>query len=256
MRTYAFPNAWALARRRLELLEATYDPASFRRAAALGIGPGWECLDAGAGHGSFARWLAARVGDRGSVLAADVDTRLLEELDDPGIEVHQMDLVTGELPRAHFDFVHTRLLLMHLRERDELLRKLVAALRPGGLLMVEEGDLYPVLVNANEDYLRAWKAFLSVTGPAGVDPTWARTLPQRLDALGLVDVDAEVDTQLFRGGDAPAQFWSLTWLQTRDEVSDKTGLDRGRTILDDPSRWFLGPATVIAWGRRASTAPR
>src|SRR4051794_11907109 len=101
MTTYAFPNAWELARRRLELLEATYDASSFRRAAALGVGPGWECLDAGAGHGSFARWLAGRVGERGSVIAADMDTRLLDELDVPGVEVHKMDLVNDELPRAH-----------------------------------------------------------------------------------------------------------------------------------------------------------
>jgi hypothetical protein len=27
-------------------------------------------------------------------------------------------------------------------------------------------------------------------------------------------------------------------------------IDRGRALLDDQSRWFHGPAKVIAWGRR------
>jgi SAM-dependent methyltransferase len=252
--TYAFPNAWELARRRLELLEICHDPTSTRSAAALGVGPGWDCLDAGAGNGSFARWLARRVGETGSVLAADIDTRLLEELDAPGVEIHETDLETAELPRAQFDFVHTRLLLIHLRERDEVLRKLVAALRPGGVLMVEEDDVHPILALADGSYLEAWQEFLALTGRAGVDPTWARNLPQKLDALGLTGVDAEVDTQLFRGGSAPAQFWSLTWLQTRADATRPEAVDRGRAVLDDPSRWFHGPAKVIAWGRAAPRA--
>lgn len=77
---YTFPNAWELAPRRLELLEACHDPGSFRRAAALGVGPGSRCLDAGAGGGSFARWLADRTGD---VLAVDIDIRLVEEIAAP-----------------------------------------------------------------------------------------------------------------------------------------------------------------------------
>jgi ubiquinone/menaquinone biosynthesis C-methylase UbiE len=59
---YGLPNAWDQAHRRLELLAACHDDASQRRAAALGVGPGWHCLDAGAGQGSVARWLSSRVG--------------------------------------------------------------------------------------------------------------------------------------------------------------------------------------------------
>ena len=254
MTAYAFPNAWELARRRLALLQAAHDPSSRRCAEALGVGPGWHCLDAGAGGGSFARWLAERVGEPGSVIAADIDTRLLEELDVPGLEVHEMNVETDELPEAEFDFVHTRLLLLHLRERDEVLRRLAAALRPGGVLMVEEDDVYPIRALAEGAYRDGWEAFMELTDRAGVDPTWARDLPRRLTRLGLLDVDAEVDTQLFRGGSEPAQFWSLTWLQTRPDVADPEAIDRGRAVLEEPARWFYGPAKVIAWGRRGGRA--
>jgi SAM-dependent methyltransferase len=255
MTAYAFPNAWELARRRIELLQAAHDPSSFRRASSLGVGPGWDCLDAGAGGGSFARWLAERVGETGSVLAVDIDARLLDELDSPGVEVHEMNLETDELPRAEFDFVHTRLLLLHLRERDEVLRKLATALRPGGLLMIEEDDVYPIRALAAGAYRDAWDAFLTVTDRAGVNPTWARDLPRRLTRLGLLDVDAEVDSQLFRGGSAAAQMWSLTWLQARPEAADPEAIDRGRAVLEEPARWFYGPAKVIAWGRRPGALP-
>ena len=71
--TYVFSNEWELARTRLSMLETCQDPTSFRCAAALGVRPGWKCLDAGAGGGSFARWLADRVGAGGGVVAADLD---------------------------------------------------------------------------------------------------------------------------------------------------------------------------------------
>ena len=253
-RAYTLPNAWELARRRLALLEACHDASSFRRAEALGVAAGWRCLDAGAGGGSFARWLASRVGEDGSVLAVDLDVRLLEEFDTPGLEARRMDLVTDELPRDTFDFVHTRLVLLHVPSRDEVLARLAAAVRPGGILMVEEDDIHPVVATADGAYREAWLAFLAMTQAVGLDAEWARALPQRLDALGLVDVDAELDGQLFRGGSEPAQFWNLTWRQARDRIV-ATGVpgevvDRGRADLQDASRWFHGPVKVLAWGRR------
>ena len=252
---YAFPNAWELARRRLELLEACHDPASIRRAEALGVGPGWRCLDAGAGGGSFARWLAGRVGERGGVLAVDHDVRVLEATPVAGLEVRRMDLVSGALPRDAFDLVHTRLVLIHVPEREQVLARLVDALRPGGVLLVEEDDVHPVLATAEGAYREAWQAMLRMTDAAGVDAGWARGLPARLGALGLVDVDAELDGQLFRGGSPPARFWSLTWLQARDRIvamgMPGDVVDRGRAVLADPARWFHGPVKVVAWGRRA-----
>jgi SAM-dependent methyltransferase len=245
MTEYAFPNAWEAAERRLELLEECYDPSSIRRAGALGVGPGWRCLDAGAGGGSFARWLA---GTGAEVLAVDLDARLLQRIDMPRLEVRQMDVAADELPRGAFDFVHTRLLLIHVRRRETVLRKLLAALRPGGVLMIEEDDIYPILATATGAYRAGWEAFLGRTDQAGIHPTWARTLPERLDGLGLHDVGAEVDTQLFRGGSATAQFWSLTWLQVRD-AADRGAIDAGRAALDDPAGWYPGPAKIIAWGR-------
>jgi SAM-dependent methyltransferase len=172
---YTFPNAWELARRRLELLEACHDPGSFRRAAALGVGPGSRCLDAGAGAGSFARWLVDRTGD---VLAVDIDVRLVEEIDAPGLEVRRHDLAHDELPRGEFDFVHTRLVLIHVPERDAVLRRLADALRPGGVLLVEEDDIDP-LATTKGAYREAWDAVLELTGAAGLDGEWGAAAVSR-----------------------------------------------------------------------------
>jgi len=50
------------------------------------------------------------------------------------------NIVADELERDAFDLVHTRAVLVHLAERDIALDRLVAALKPGGWLLVEETD--------------------------------------------------------------------------------------------------------------------
>ncbi|MCZ4126171.1 class I SAM-dependent methyltransferase, partial [Streptomyces sp. H39-S7] len=61
---------------RIDYGALAYDDVTFRRLAALGAGPGWACLDAGAGTGTVTRWLAETAGVD-SVLAVDRDTRFL-----------------------------------------------------------------------------------------------------------------------------------------------------------------------------------
>ncbi len=112
--TYAAPNEWVEARRRLQLLETVYDRATTRRLEATGVGAGWHCAEVGAGGGSVTRWLCDRVGPSGRVLAVDIDTRFVDELDHPSLEVRRQDIVTQPLRAGEFDLVHARAVLMHL----------------------------------------------------------------------------------------------------------------------------------------------
>ena len=54
---------------RLKLLEQVFDPGSRQRREL--VRPGWRCLEAGAGRGSMAAWLAGRVGPGGQVVAIE-----------------------------------------------------------------------------------------------------------------------------------------------------------------------------------------
>jgi len=86
---YVFERAGRdVERERLAVLEALFDPATRRVLEESGLRRGWRCLD-GAGGGSIARFLA----DRGaSVLAVDLDARLLREHSHPAVEVLEGDL--------------------------------------------------------------------------------------------------------------------------------------------------------------------
>lgn len=250
---YTLPNKWGFANERLTLLGAAYDPESIALAQRLGVEAGWRCLEAGAGGGSFARWLCSVTLPGGRVLAVDADPRHLTDLPHRGGEVARMDLVTDELPEGAFDFVHTRFVLLHIAQRDIVLQRLVRALAPGGVILLEEGDGLGVLDEMPGAFGEVWRAFARSTETAGANQAWARDLPAHLGAAGLVDVQVEAEIPMFRGGSPMARMWNLTWAQVYEtlialDVSPKV-IAAAQAELEDEQRWFYAPPTVRAWGR-------
>jgi SAM-dependent methyltransferase len=251
---YTLPNAWDQAGRRLELLAACYDPGTFRRLHTLGVGPGWNCLEVGAGIGSVAGWLSRRVGPVGSVTATDLDTRFLEALELPNVTVLHHDVTGDPLPEAAFDLVHARAVLCHLPEREALVAKLAACVRPDGWLLLEEADTYGTAGLADGAVGEAWWWASEMVRAAGGDLAWPRHLPADMAAAGLVDISAEIDARLFRGGSPEAEMAQLTFIQL-DEAFQAAGaqpwlVEEAVTVLADPDRWFPSFHVVAVRGRR------
>jgi 2-polyprenyl-3-methyl-5-hydroxy-6-metoxy-1,4-benzoquinol methylase len=121
---YLLDNAGEPTRRRFAGLPQVYDPGTMRHLTERGLGPGWHCLEVGAGGGSIARWLAEQVGPAGSVLATDIDTRFLDDLQMPNLEVRRHDIGTEPLSAASFDLAHARLVLSHVPQREAALARL------------------------------------------------------------------------------------------------------------------------------------
>src|SRR4051812_38250562 len=96
--TYVPDQNWHKKGDRLGALEALWDPGTQSVIEALGIAPGWRCLEVGAGAGSIAAWLAARVAPDGDVLATDLSTRHLDGLSAPNLEVRRHDILKDPLP--------------------------------------------------------------------------------------------------------------------------------------------------------------
>lgn len=251
--TYIYDHEWDEEPRRLELLESLRDPASIRRLEHAGVAAGWRCLEVGAGRGSIARWLASRVGPTGSVLAIDLETDLLDDLQEPNVEVLRADVLELELPRGTFDLIHVRLVLTHISQRTRAIERMASWLRPGGTLVLEEVDFFGY-TTTDPSWTALVRAMVQATSPV-LDWACGRELLPELTAAGLVDVDAEVDVDVICGGTAVAEWYALTMRAMRDALlgcgtASDAELQAQLARLCDPSFRALGLALVGAWGRR------
>jgi SAM-dependent methyltransferase len=254
------PDAFEHAR--LALLTQIADPITTRRLADLGVGPGWRCLDVGAGNGSVARWLAGRVGLEGHVVATDLNPRFLGGHGLPNLEVRRHNVLEEDPETAHYDLVHCRALLMHLPDPVRALRRLVHAVRPGGWLLVEEASGYASFGAADPGHARAagfdrrTRALLAALKATGtMDLDFGRRLPALFEGLGVRDVAHEGVTLAARGGDPLARFEQMTEKLVRDRmvaagVLTEADFDELSRAYDDRSFWFVGYTFFGAWGRR------
>ncbi len=137
---YLFSNEAPETAVRFAGLEAGFDEFTAGHLLARGIEPGWRCLEVGAGSGSIARWLAGQVGTDGSVLATDIEPQWLDTGGFPQIDVRRHNVEQDALPKAAFDLVHARLVLVHLPSRDGVIARLEEALKPCGWMVIEDFD--------------------------------------------------------------------------------------------------------------------
>lgn len=259
---YAFDNARDVQEQRLRALEELLDGGTIRLLEACGVGPGWHCAEIGAGGGSIAAWLAERAGPSGRVLATDLDVRHVRARHAPNLEVRAHDVLVDDLPAETFDLVHLRLLLAWLPDPRAALRRLVRALKPGGLLVAEEMDFISVAPDPGLDerrrelFGRAVAAHhAALARISGFDTAYGRRLAGELAAAGLEACGCEGRVGMWRGGEAGGRVWGLTFAQLRAPLlaSGRLSAAELEDVLDlcaDPGFSFLSQVTVAAWGRR------
>ena len=250
---YVFDQRRHDERERLAAMERLWDPGTRTVLAALGIEPGWRCLEIGAGAGSIARWLAHRVGRQGEVLATDISTLHLDGLDAPNLEVRQHDILCDPLPEGAFDLVHARLVVEHLGRRS--LRRAASAVRPGGWLVLEDFDWGAALTYPNTEQMReVMHAVTRFMSRAGYDADFGRRLVHELEGAGLRDVRADGRVRVYRGASPSTTFLRLSFesmgaaLLSSGELMQED-LDWVLATLDDPDTVFLTPM-IAAWGRK------
>jgi 2-polyprenyl-3-methyl-5-hydroxy-6-metoxy-1,4-benzoquinol methylase len=260
-RTYAFDTSLAIQHERLRALETTLDPGTIDVLEAVGVQPGWRCLEVGAGGGSIAAWLCTRVVPDGSVVATDLDTRHVSELSHENLEVWTHDVRSDDLPEREFDLVHLRLVLAWLAEPTAAARRLISALKPGGWLVAEEMDFVSVVVDPRVDpesaavFTRVTVAQNAVLAERhGFDHAYGRRVAGDLDEAGLADVACEARASMWRGGEAGGRVWKLTFQQLRESMI-ATGLvsaaDVAIALCDSSALSFMSQLVMAAGGRRA-----
>ncbi len=258
---FASQSPDAIERARLNDLSEIYDQVTIRRAARLGIAAGWRCLEVGAGAGSIARWFAERVGPTGRVVAADLNTRFLEEIRLANVEVRRHDLLADDFEPQSYDLVHCRMLLMHLADPARAVARLAAAVRPGGWLFIEEGDSTslgaadPAHPRARQ-FDRVTSAILDgVQASKVMDCYLGRRVRDLVERLNFIESGHDGTALIGRGGEPAARFFQRTshltaeklvasGVITRDEFNER------QAAYEDPTFSFVTMSSFGAWARR------
>ncbi|WP_329315791.1 class I SAM-dependent methyltransferase [Streptomyces sp. NBC_01278] len=241
---------------RIDLGALTYDDMTMDRLRALGAGPGWNCLDVGAGTGTVARRLIEEAGVA-SVLAVDRDTRFLGAHSLPGLDVLEADVsAPGFDPGRRFQLVHARFVLMHLRSWRSLITALGGLLAEGGVLVLSDAIDLTTRTAPPSPYTRVMQAmWQGLRDTIGTDISWVTHYPQHLRAAGLGSVGAEVRVPPLLPGSPISRFWAGTWDRARESIVatglvDDTTVDEAIRYLGSPDCAALSPGMITAWGRR------
>jgi 2-polyprenyl-3-methyl-5-hydroxy-6-metoxy-1,4-benzoquinol methylase len=223
-------------RNRLRIIGRVLAPTTARLLDRIGPIEGARVLDVGCGGGEVSLELARRVGPRGHVLGID--------LDDVKLDLAREDAAADGLTQVRFEkadvgqpwptdnvqLVYARFILTHMNEPDDFLAHAMAALVPGGRIVMEDIDYAgcfsdPALTaveRANALYVKAAHA-------RGGNPFIGRQLDQLLSVAGFAGVGIDLVQPFSRNGEAKMPCL-LTTIATADGVV-KGGL-ASRTEMD------------------------
>lgn len=239
---------------RLKAIEQVFDPVSHRRLLATGLKAGWSCLEVGAGAGSILSWLSTVVGPTGHVHAVDLSTKFLGGLHSSNITIHEGDIRTIPLPNSTFDLVHARYVLIHVPDIDVPLSQMLAALKPGGWLVLEEPDFSSSRgITGNAAQLAAFQrvnlAIKAMYDTLKMDYQVGLKLPHLLRQRGLHNLTFEHDVPLSPGRSSMATIMRMSALQLREKylstgAATEKDLDLYCRFADDPESWAIYYGTI------------
>ena len=203
------PDEW----RRLQEQSALWDPVAFALFDRIGIRPGWRVLELGPGPGSLHVELRRRV--EGSIDAVEQSAvfaaKLLERTRGDGYgdgRLWRSVILAADLPDDTYDLIFARWVFCFLPDPVKHLKKVAAALRPGGLLAIEDyahRESFALFPRPDGwlEFLEADRRFFASQGG---DISVAGALPDLLPEAGLTLLAAE-PTQISGRARSPVWCW-------------------------------------------------
>ena len=149
-----------------------------------GLCEGMNFLDVGCGTGDVMRVAGETIGKAGRVTGFDIDEKigkealtLLQQLDNSNYSFNYFDIV-NEVIRGEYDFIYSRFVLIHMTEPVKIIRKLYDALKPGGILLIQDYDFAALKVNAKLEKISGYmrQLMLDTFTKAGKDPEMGTNL--------------------------------------------------------------------------------
>jgi len=195
---------------RLALVEEAHGSDTERLLKRAGVSHGMRVADIGCGSGSVSLKLARFVGSRGTVVGVDLSPEQLtvarrraerERLGNMRF-VAASAYSTG-LRHESFDAVYARFLLMHIARPADALKEMVALLRKGGILIVEDGDFAsPYSSPDSPAYTRLFELYRMAVSHSGADPTIGPKLVRMVLDAGMPNCGVMVVQRILKDGKA------------------------------------------------------
>ena len=246
--------------KRLEAIEGEFDPQTRERLLSTGVKAGWRCLEVGAGAGSIARWMSQRVQEEGKVVALDINPRYLQSAVPVNLEFVTTDIRTTDLKEDSFDLIHARYVLIHIPDYEVALQRMLALLKPGGWIVLEEPDFsVSKAVSGPPEDCRAvgnvYNALDATYSVMGLDWSVGIKLPAFLQARRLRNLTWEVNTHLNHGGTGIARIMRMSTEHLKHPYLD-TGkatnqdIERYIRFTEDKNSWTIYYSTISVMAQK------
>ena len=174
-------------------------PTSLALLQRAGLQAGMKILEIGCGGGDLAFDIARILGSAGRVLGTDIDQTKLDLAVREAAEQNltniafQLGNIAESAPAGNFDVVHMRFVLTHLTDPAQALKHIRAALRPRGMVVLEDIDFsgyfcYP-------DCAALWRyvqLYTETTRRRGVDANIGPRLPLLLAEAGFANIQVNI----------------------------------------------------------------
>jgi SAM-dependent methyltransferase len=252
---------------RLRAQARLWDPVSLALFDRIGVRPGWRVLEIGPGQGSLHLALRRRVAgpvdavERSAAFASRLEALTRRDRLGPG-RIWQTTLLDAPLPRRHYDLIFARWVFLFLPDPIAHLRKLRRALKPGGLVALQDyhRETLALVPRPAEwyDFLAADRAFFASTGG---DVSIGGRLPDLYRQAGLRTIDTRVTIKTGRPGSAVWRWLTTYFMGVMDEMasfppfSPKSAMRlrrHWRAASRRSTSLLISPAVLDVVGRSAS----
>ena len=226
------------------------------RVVEIGCGP-HGCLDL----------LSERVGPTGHVVGVERSAEavalartLVSQRNFRNVDVLEGDARSTGLPRASFDVVTSRLVLVNVPQPEQIVAEAVALVRTGGWVAFHEADYVSHVCDPpSHAWTRLVELLQTYSAMNGIDPMIGRRLPRLLREAGLTDIQVNPIIHVYPPGHGRRNLL-LDFSENLSErlvAQNLIGEPELTALKAELSRHLADPDTLVvshlyfqSWGRR------
>jgi SAM-dependent methyltransferase len=254
---------------RLRAQARLWDPVSLALFDRVGIRQGWRVLEIGPGQGSLHLELRRRVRgpidavERSAVFARALRRRTRRDRFGEGT-IWETDLIDAPLPRSTYDLIFARWVFLFLPRPDAHVAKLARALKPGGLLALQDyhRETFALVPRPPEwaNFLAADRAFFASQGG---DVSVGGQLPDLYRRAGLRTIGIDATIKSGRPGSAVWDWLTTYFMGVMDRYAAFDPFSRSqardvrrqwRRAAREPTSLLIAPAVLDVVGEKPKRA--